>query len=169
MQNNMPTKEYYTSLTEGAMIAAIAVVMGVMTFYLPIIGIAVAFLWSLPFSVAVVRRGIRCGILSLISAGLLMAMLVEPFLAARMVISFGILGLMLGFGYRRNWSGTRIFCSGLLTALLGEALSFGLLFLLMGINPLNMTLDACTETFNSVFKFYEEMGMFTENLATKKK
>ena len=90
MQNNMPTKEYYTSLTEGAMIAAIAVVMGVMTFYLPIIGIAVAFLWSLPFSVAVVRCGIRCGILSLISAGLLMAMLVEPFLAARMVISFGI-------------------------------------------------------------------------------
>ena len=131
-----------TPLTESGLLAALSVVLAFAAVYLPVIGIVATLIWPLPVLVLVVRHGLRWGVMGVLTAGVLMALVLEPMLAVRMVLSFGFTGLALGWGFRKDWSGAKIFGIGLLFSVIGKLGTIGLLFFVTGIDPLDAQLDA---------------------------
>lgn len=148
-----------TPLTESGLLSALTVILALAAVYLPVIGMVAALVWALPVIVLVVRHGLRWGIMAVLVSGVIMALLIEPLLSLRMVISFAPTGLMLGVAFRRHWSGARTFGSALLVSIAAKLLSLGLLFLLTSVNPLTLEMNALQGSFDQSFAVYEQMGM----------
>lgn len=152
-------------LKEGGLLAALTVVIALAAVYLPLVGPFIAMLWPLPLAVLVLRHGVRQGILAMLVAGAALAMLMEPVIALRLVVGFGPLGLMLGFGYRKGFSGLKLFPMAFAAAMLGELAVLGLIFAVFGNNPFAMLMDGLKEVFNTIFALYEQAGMSEAEIA----
>lgn len=146
-------------LTESSLLSALTVILALAAVYLPVIGIVAALVWALPIIVLVVRHGLRWGIMAVLVSGIIMALLIEPLLSLRMVISFAPTGLMLGVAFRRQWSGSKTFGLALLVSVVAKLMSLGLLFLVTSVNPLNLEIEAMKGGFDQTFAVYEQMGM----------
>ena len=96
------------ALTEGGILAAVMAVMGLIGLYVPFLGMMAILLWPLPAIVLILRHGLRWGVMAVLVAAALLAVLVEPMVALRLALAFGPVGLVLGFGYRRGWAGGRL-------------------------------------------------------------
>ena len=124
-----------TPLTESGILAALSVVLGLMALFLPVLGVVAVFLWALPLLVLVVRQGVRFGVAAAVAASAVLSLFAGPLLALRMCVAFAPVGLVLGWGIGRGWSGVRTFLAGLAASVASKLLAFLLLFFLMGIDP----------------------------------
>lgn len=154
-----------TPLTEGGLLAALTVVIALASVYVPLAGPFIALLWPLPLAVLVLRHGMRQGIMAMVVAGAALAMLIEPLIALRLVLAYGPLGLMLGYGYRQGFSGLKLFPLAFLAAILGELAVLGVIFAVFGNNPFAMLMDGLKSSFDATFALYEQAGMSAEEIA----
>ena len=154
-----------TPLTEGGLLAALTVVIALASVYVPLAGPFIALLWPLPLAVLVLRHGLRQGVMAMLVSGAALAMLIEPVIALRLVVGFGPLGLVLGFGYRQGYSGIKLFPLAFAAAMLGEIAVLGLIFAVFGSNPFAMLMDGLKNAFDSTFALYEQAGMSEEEIA----
>lgn len=151
-----------TPLTESGLLAALTVVLALAAVYLPIVGVVATLVWSLPIIVLVVRHGIRFGLMAVIVSTIIMSLLIEPMFAARMALSFAPTGLVIGYGFRKNWSAVKSFTVSLIAAVGGKALALILFFMLTAINPLDMQLELLKETFDETLNMYRTLGIMSE-------
>ncbi|MBR3457192.1 MAG: DUF2232 domain-containing protein, partial [Selenomonadaceae bacterium] len=129
--------------------------MALMAVYLPVIGMAAALLWAVPVILLVVRQGLRWGVMAVLVAGILMALVIEPMLSLRMTISFAPTGLMLGYGFRKGWSAARVFTASLGASLLAKMAALALVFALTSVNPLAFQMEGMQTAFEETFALYE--------------
>lgn len=162
------TSHRITPLTESGLLSALTVILAMAAAYLPVIGMVAALVWALPVVVLIVRHGLRWGGMSVLVSGVIMALLLEPMLSLRMVLSFGPTGLMLGYAFRHQWSGAHAFGMTLVASVAGKLLTFGLLFLVTSVNPLNMQMDVMQQSFDQTFAVYEQMGLDKNAIAASK-
>lgn len=162
------TSHRITPLTESGLLSALTVILAMAAAYLPVIGMVAALVWALPVVVLIVRHGLRWGVMSVLVSGVIMALLLEPMLSLRMVLSFGPTGLMLGYAFRHHWSGAHAFGMTLVASVTGKLLTFGLLFLVTSVNPLNMQMDVMQQSFDQTFAVYEQMGLDKNAIAASK-
>ena len=155
-----------TPMTESGLLAAITVIMGLIAVYIPVLGMGAAILWPLPIIVLVVRHGLRWGMMAAVTAGVVMAMLIEPIVSLRMLITFGPVSLMLGYGFRQEWPAAKILLLSLLTAVMAMLAGLALVFAVTGINPFAMQLDILKESIQASTEAYRSMGMDEAQLAT---
>lgn len=153
------TSHRITPLTESGLLSALTVILALVAVYLPVVGVVASLVWAIPVIVLVVRHGLRWGAMAVLVSGVIMALLIEPTISLRMVLSFGPTGLVLGYAFRRRWSGAQAFGTTLVASAAGKLLTFGLLFLLTSVNPLNMQMDVMQQSFDETFAVYEQMGM----------
>lgn len=153
------TSHRITPLTESGLLSALTVILALAAVYLPVVGVVASLVWAIPVIVLVVRHGLRWGAMAVLVSGVIMALLIEPTISLRMVLSFGPTGLVLGYAFRRRWSGAQAFGTTLVASVAGKLLTFGLLFLLTSVNPLNMQMDVMQQSFDETFAVYEQMGM----------
>lgn len=146
-------------MAEGGILSAIAVIMALTSIYVPIIGTVVAFIWPLPIIVLVVRHGIRWGIMASVVSSLLIAMLIHPMQALMMFIGFGLVGIVLGYNYRRGFGAFKSLFIGMLSSIVAKAAVIGLSMLLMNINPFATQLEVMDEAFKSSINIYRAAGM----------
>ena len=151
-------------LTEGGLLAALTVVIALMSVYLPFVGPFVALLWPLPLAVLVLRHGLRQGVMAMLVSGAALSMLIEPLIALRLTLSYGPLGLVLGFCYHKKYSGSRTFLLSLTAAILGELAVLGLLFAVLDANPFAMMLDGLKQSFDASISIYDQAGMEEQQL-----
>ena len=150
-----------TPLTESGLLSALTVVLALTAVYLPVVGAVVLLIWALPVIVLVVRHGMRWGIMAVVVSGIIMALLIDPMLSLRLVIPFAPTGLALGYGFRKGWSGTKVFCVAITASLVGKLAVLGLLLAITAVNPLLSQVTVMQETFNTVIQTYENMGLDT--------
>ena len=148
-----------TPLTESGILAALSVVLGLMALFLPVLGVVAVFLWALPLLVLVVRQGVRLSVAAAVAASAVLSLFAGPLLALRMCVAFAPVGLVLGWGIGRGWSGVRTFLAGLAASVASKLLAFLLLFFLMGIDPWQAQLDGLTQAFSTTLSMYEDMGL----------
>ena len=153
-----------TPTVEGGLLATGAVVLGAMAVYLPVLGIIAALLWAVPIAVLTVRQGLGKGIMASVVAGILMALLIEPVISLRLVLSSAPVGLMLGFCVRRGWSGSVVFPATFAVSLLSKILMVLLLLWVMKVNMLDMQVSILKESFDQSFAMYETMGVDQQSI-----
>lgn len=104
-------------IAAGALLAALALLLGLAAYYLPVVGALLGLVAPLPLAVANIRFGARLSVMTTAAASLLAALLSGP-LAAMFVLSNCLVGLALGTGIRRQWPAGR-------TVVLAGATGFG--------------------------------------------
>ncbi|CUH95815.1 putative membrane protein [Propionispora sp. 2/2-37] len=149
-------------VAEGGLLSALAVMMILISVYIPLLGIATAIIWPVPIALLGVRHGLKWSIMATVTSGVIAAMALQPLTALQMVVAFGSIGVVIGQAIRLD-------CSPLKTMLAASAISFlGILavlllgFVIMGVNPLSLQMDMINETFTQVIDMYRSTGAFSE-------
>ncbi|MBQ9479452.1 MAG: YybS family protein [Selenomonadaceae bacterium] len=146
-------------VVEGGLLIAVALLMGLASVYLPILGTIIEFFWAVPFTVLAVRQGLNKAITGLVAATVLLMLFVGPLLALRLSLSFGPVGLAIGWCIRQKHDAVRIFITTLGAAFAGQILSIAIIFFVMDIDFMQTQTDLLQEMFDETLKVYEEMGM----------
>ncbi len=153
------TKTNITPTIECGLTVAIAVVLGLISTYLPIIGMLVDFFWALPFAILSVRLGIKRATYALMATIILLSLFIGPIFTIRLALSFGFCGLALGFAIQKKFSAVKIFVFTLMISFASQIFAMCLLLFVMDINFMDTQIEMIRETFDETFKLYETLGI----------
>jgi len=147
------------SLTEGALIAALAVLLVLMAQFLPLVGSVIIFLWPVPIIVIILRQGFRTGVLTVITAGLVLSAVVGVIQGSLVALTMGASGLVFGLGWLRQWrAGTMLAAASV--ALLGATLvGLAASKYLLEIDLLALSLETMEQAINASISLYQRLGM----------
>ncbi len=148
-----------TPTIEGGLLVAITVIIGLVTVYVPILGMFAEFFCAVPLAVLTTRQGAGKGLTALVVTFILLSILISPILAARLALSFGACGVALGWCVRKNFGAVKIFLSTLIVASAAQVLTLGLLLAVMDVNLIDEQIEMVRESFNESFAMYESMGV----------
>lgn len=84
------------------MLAALALILGLASYYLPVVGAVLLLVTPLPAALAAVRYGTRVAVMTSVAATLIAFTVGDP-LAALFVLSSCLMGAALGHGMARSW------------------------------------------------------------------
>ncbi len=147
------------SLTEGALLAALAVILVLAGTFMPVIGPLIVFLWPVPIVVVVLRHGLRTGVLTVITAGLVLSMVVGVIQGVLLAVTLGASGLVLGYGWLRQWNASRLLAAAS-AALVGVlVLSLAAARTLLTIDPIALSLEALRQGGEMSLALYERAGV----------
>lgn len=158
-----------TPTIEGGLLVAITVILGLVTVYVPILGFFVEFFYAVPLAILTARQGAGKGLMALFVTFILLSMLITPILATRLVLSYGICGVALGWGVKKELSAVKIFLMILIAASAGQVLTLALLIIIMDVNFIETQLELLREAFNDAFSMYESMGVDKARINEAKK
>ena len=148
-----------TPTVESGLIIAIAVILGLISTYLPVIGTVIDFFWALPFAVLSAKLGIRKAAFALIATIILLSMFIGPVLTIRLALSFGFAGLAIGFSIQKQFSAVKIFMLTLIVSFTSQIIAMALLFFVMDINFMDTQIEVVKESFEESFALYESLGV----------
>ena len=157
-----------TPTIEGGLLVAITVILGLVAVYVPLIGMFVEFFCAVPLAVLTVRQGKGKGITALVVTFLLLSILIGPVMALRLVLSFGVCGVVLGLCVRKNFDAVGIFFTTLMIASAAQVLSLALLLAVMDVNFIETQINLLRESFAESFNMYEAMGVDKAQIAAAK-
>lgn len=153
-----------SAMVESGILAALAIVMALISMYIPVIGAFVNFVWPLPLIICVVRNGLKWGVMSLLVASIIIAMIISPLQAFFLAAIFGMLGLILGECMRRNLPPVKLMLYGSLGAVLALILNIVLSMTIMGINPVEMMFSSFNESLSQLSSYYREQGLSEDDI-----
>lgn len=153
------------SMVEGGLLAAIAIIFAIISVYLPVVGSFVNLLWPVPIILLGVRHGYKWSIMATVVAGVIIAMLVHPFQAVSVVVGFGLIGIVLGYAFRMEFSPTKTMLWGSAASLLSKVALLGIGAVVTGVNPFTMQGDIMAQAVEQAMEVYRSFGMAEQDLA----
>lgn len=151
------------SMTEGALLAGISVVLALAGFYLPIVGPIVVLLWPVPIVVIHVRHGLRMSLLTVATAAIVLTALIGPLGSSTVVLSSGIVGIALGTGFRGKWSTGLTFGLGVVAVLVSSSISLAVASFVMHVNVIDHAIQLFERSMQTSFAVYDRMGLGGES------
>lgn len=164
MTEQIPTK----SLVEGAFLAAITAVLFIISIYIPLLGTLVSFLCPLPIIILCLRHSIKFAIISTFISGILVTILAGPLQGLMVLLGFGILGLTLGFGIKKELSLTDIMIIGSVASLISKGLILLIGFWVLDLNAVLFDIEEIDKIISQSLNVYSNMGLSSEQLAALK-
>ncbi|VBB07526.1 Hypothetical protein LUCI_2775 [Lucifera butyrica] len=147
------------SMTEGGVLAAIAVVFAMISAYIPVLGSFVNLIWPVPIILLGVRHGYRWSIMATVVSGVIIAITMHPLHAVTVVVGFGLIGIALGHAFRMDAGPFKSMLWGSIASLISKIAVFYIAFLVMGVNPLTTQVSAMSEAVNQAVAIYRNFGM----------
>ena len=151
-------------LVEGALLAALTVVLILAGLYIPVLGMVALFLWPIPVLVIYLRHGFRAALLTLVVAGLVLSTFVGPVAGATTVVSLGTLALAFGFGASRRMSAGAILALGTGAALVSMVITLSISLWVMHINVFEVDQRLMQDSMTYALNFYSRVGVSAETL-----
>lgn len=125
-------------LAEGALVAALCVVLGLSAHYLPVLGVAAVFVGPVPIVVACLRHGPRIAAMAAVVAAVLLGTFLGALQGLVLGFAFGTMGLALGIAFARRMSPSAAILWASLATASATALSMGVAFLFLNVSPTRM-------------------------------
>jgi len=151
------------ALTEGALMAAVAALLGIIGIYLPVLALFTNLFWAIPIILVIMRQNMRLGVMSLVVAGALISLLAGPVQGLLLIVNLGGMALAYGYCFRHRLSPLRALLIGTVTAALSTAATFILSSAVANL-PLNQFLVQINQVMDETFKIYREMGVLDKML-----
>jgi len=153
-------------IVESSLLVALAVVLFLASYVLPVVGMVFAFLCPAPLVVLGLRHNLARALLGLAVATILVSLFVGISGAFFFVLSFGVLGVGLGFLSKRYRNSVEIILYGVLISLGGKLLLMIVLAKLTGVNPFDVRPEEMMSIIDKVASIYNNVGMSEEALNT---
>lgn len=148
-----------SAMVESGILAAIAIVMALISIYIPVVGAFVNFVWPLPIIICGMRNGLKWSLMSLIVAGIIIAIIISPIQAFFLVAIFGLMGIILGECMRRRMPPMKLMFFGSIGAVLALIINVVLSFAVLGINPIEMMFTSFNQSLTELAAYYREKGL----------
>lgn len=155
-----------SAMVESGIMAAIAIVMALISMYVPVAGAFVNFVWPLPIIICGMRHGLKWSLMSLIVAGIIIAIVISPINAFFLVAIFGLMGIILGECMRRRLPPMKLMFFGSIGAVLALIINVVLSFAVLGINPIEMMFTSFNQSLTELAVYYREQGMSEADIKT---
>lgn len=149
------------SLTEGAMLGAITVLVTIIGEYLGIPALIV----PVPLILLVYRQGFRLGIISAIAAALISSLVAGHVFSGLSIIIWGFVGVSLGMALREKFSFSKLMVVGVLSNLVVMGLNVLLYSLIFGGNLFTEMLGLMVEAIQQAMTVWEGLGVSGEAIA----
>ena len=155
-----------SAMVEAGILAAVAIVMALISMYVPVLGAFVNFIWPLPIIICGCRHGFQWSIMTLLVATIIIAMIISPINAFFLAAIFGLLGLILGECMRRHLSPLQMMLYGSVGAVIALILNIALSFWVLGINPIEMMFTSFNESLVQLADYYRSHGISEQDIKT---
>lgn len=146
------------ALAEGALMAALTVVLVLTGYFIPPLQLLTNIVWTVPIVVLIVRQNLRLGLMATFVAGLAIALFTGPLNAALLFVQFAALGLVYGYLFKIKAGAGRMIAIGAVVALLSLLLTLALTFKLTGL-PAGGLIRDFEGTVNYAMEFYRRAGI----------
>lgn len=146
------------SVVEGAMLACLTAVLGLIGIYILPLALITNLIWTIPIVVAIVRHNWRTGLMSLLVAGIIIGMFTGPLQALIMMLQFGGLAIVLGLAFKNKWSLSLGMLWGTGTATISLVILIWGSMLLTGFSPVQLDADF-RRAMEEAFQFYQQQGI----------
>jgi uncharacterized protein YybS (DUF2232 family) len=124
-----------TALVTAAMGAALAIVLSIIGLYMPLLSIVVLLLIPVPIAYLAVTQRFAWAVMVSVVVMLIDSMLFGVVSGAFVCSTFCGLGLVIGYGYRQEYSAGSILLAGTIVALLTILLQLGAAAAMVGMDP----------------------------------
>lgn len=151
------------AVSQGALLAAIATVLGLSAIFIPILGVVASVLWGLPIIVLIFRFDFRTGAMALAVALTIIGMTAGPLGALSLGLKSGLTALVFGYALKKNFSPGVTVLGGGIAAVIGTGIFLLLLFLFMGGGFL--VPGEVEPMVDQYLEFYEQNGFLKPFLA----
>lgn len=158
-------KRKTSSMVEGGILSAVAIIFAIISVYVPILGVFVNLIWPVPILLLGVRHGVRWSLMCLVVSGIIIAIIVNPLQAISVVIGFGLIGVTLGYGIRKGMSPLKTIFIGSIASFLSKGAVLIIGFLMMGFNPIEFQFEATGQAIQNVMEIYRSIGFNEDQLA----
>lgn len=148
-----------SAMVEAGILAAVAIVMALISMYVPVLGAFVNFVWPLPIIICGCRHGLKWSIMTLLVSTVIIAMIISPINAFFLAAIFGLLGLILGECMRRHLPPMKMMLYESIGAVIALILNIVLSFLVLGIDPIEMMFSSFHQSLEQLAVYYREHGM----------
>lgn len=145
-------------LAQGALMAAVTVLLALINMYVPFLGVVAIFVLPVPVVLVQLRFGMRQALLTAIVSGVLLVALVGPVEALLLFSFFGLIGLSFGYAFRRGFSPAWAFMAGTVAVSISWAISMLMTFLVLRLSPLDM-MNQMYEAMTGAFALYERWNL----------
>jgi len=156
------------SLVESSLLVGLAVVLFLASYVLPVVGVFFSFLCPAPLVILGLRHDLKKASLGVAASTLIILTFLGPVGAVFFCLSFGVLGVGLGFLARKYSNGVEIILFGILISLGSKLLLMLVVTKLSGINPFSMDPVEMQSMVDKVFAFYTAKGMTSDSLNSMK-
>lgn len=148
-----------SAMVEAGILAAVAIVMALVSMYIPVIGAFVNFVWPLPIIICGMRHGFKWSLMSLVVATIIIGIIISPLQAFFLMAIFGLLGLIIGECMRRHLAPMKLMLYGSLGAVAALAVNIALSFWFLGIDPVEMMFSSFHQSLGELAAYYRQSGM----------
>ncbi len=151
-------------LAQGALLAALTVVIAVAGFFIPMLGFVTAFVLPLPVVVMQLRHGLRAAVLAAVASGAVLVMLIGPVEGILLFSFYGIIGLTFGFAMRRDYQGVWAVLVGSGAVAVVTVISLTATFLIVGLSPVEFFRQSLG-ALEAAMEMYENWGVVQPDMA----
>jgi len=148
-----------SAMVEAGILAAIAVVMALIGMYVPVVGAFVNFVWPLPIIICCMRNGLKYGIMTLLVASIIIAIIMSPIQAFFLGIIFGLMGLVLGECLHRRFSPAKVILYGSVGTVIALVLNVIMSFAILDIDPIATVFTQFENSLVEMENFYRNHGI----------
>lgn len=157
-------------MVEGAIFAAITVLIGLISFYMPVLFV-ISYFWAIPTIIISYRHGFKISFVSGVSAALLLAMFLGPVSGINTLVMTLIPGMFLGYFMKKFKKQQNLILSSTAVTVACTILAFSIGALIAGVNPaemLNRSINGLVQQYGEAMKAakqtYAMMGVTEERL-----
>ncbi|MFL0248328.1 YybS family protein [Candidatus Clostridium stratigraminis] len=156
------------SIVEAGIISAIIIVLMLITSYMPFIPFIGTMILPLPVAILYVRHDLKVTILAILVSTIIIAMVFNPVKALLSVLSFSLVGLVLGYGVRKDKNSTVTLLLLTVATAISNAISIVITAALIEKTSLYSLLVSSINTMNDALKqtidIYKGMSMPQQQL-----
>lgn len=150
-------------ITEGAMMAAIFVLISVISYYTPI-GAISTFALSAPAAILTFRQGLRPAVLSSIAGSVVLALMVDPIWALTSALMLQLMGLVLGWGLRKRYTPYLTLLAGTAAGMVGIVAMALVSWYVLGINVVQEMIVLYRESSEQSLAIFQKFNVPEESL-----
>lgn len=142
-------------LTEGAILAALTVIVAAVGLVAPFVGVLLA---PLPIMLLVIRWGLQIGVLASVVAAVLLIQFFGPAIAAPILATFVPLGLALGWGVRRGLAAPLTVLAGAAAFLCAAIAAFAVVAGVLHQDPIGELIQIQVAASQTVVSILQRLG-----------
>lgn len=152
------------ALVESGILTGVAVVLMLISQYIPVISMVTLFIWPLPITLIYIKHNIKYSILSLIVTGLVTAMISDPLSALWFTVIFGIMSIVMGYCVKTKKTATvTLLYMGITNFICIIAVFYGFSFIL-GQDLIGQFKLAIEQSLDMVKEMYSGMNVPQETI-----